>query len=304
MSVFAQIFSDELKLNLTDDNSFVTKFSDYSSWIIGKGQILHIPNMDVNPVVTTGLIGDGAFSSTASVETSQTLTLERYQIAPYRIPLSDELYTAYDKMKGLATQISNKITDYVHTDLLIKTAQQCDATRFVPTTGSAGVANGAFGQAVKMVKIEDIFTLAKKMDQDKVKKDGRYIVMNPSMYYELMASADNINYNRMDFLGTNPLESGVINRIAGINIMVRAEIPYGATGAISNQGVAPIAGDKFACVAFQSDEVIYALGTLNILEDTGNVFKFADLISAETYMFAGSPRIATKRVGLYVLQQA
>lgn len=303
MSVFAEIFSSELKLNLTDDNSFVSKFSDYSSWIIGKGQILHIPNMDVNPVVSTGLIGDGSFSSTASVETSQTLTLERYQVAPYRIPLSDELYTAYDKMKGLATQITNKITDYVHTDILVKTAQQADAARFIDTTGATGTANGAFGQNVKMTKIEDIFTVARKMDQDKVRKEGRYIVLNPTMYHELMVSSDNIAYNRTDFMGTTSLESGVVNKIAGINIMVRSEIPYGSTGSISNQGVSAVSGDKFAAVAFQSDEVIYAMGALNVLEDTANVFKFADLISAETYMFAGSPRITTKRVGLYVLQQ-
>jgi hypothetical protein len=303
MSVFSEIFSSELKLNMIDDNSFLSKFTDYSSWIIGKGQVLHIPNMDVVPVVTKGLIGDGAFTSSVSTETAQTITLERYQVAPYRVPLADELYTSYEKMTGLAKQITNKITDYIHTEILINAAKQVDTARNISTTGAAGSGNSPFGSNVKMVTIKDLFTVSKKMDQDKVSKSNRYIVMNPEMYHELMVGSDNISYNRYDYLGSQTFPTGVINQIAGINIMVRAEVPYGQGGVVSNQGTAAIAGDKYYAFAFQTDETAYALGSLNVLEETANVFKFADLISCENYMFAGSPRISGKRIGIYNLIQ-
>lgn len=305
-SIFATLYHDKLTKRLTDDNSILSKMKNMSPYLIDKGQILRIPSLTSVPTISKGSVGDRDTTTTDTTETEQVLTLEYYSTNVKRISNMEEYFSNYSKMEDLIDQYVRYIEDYITTDSLIKLATATDSARIIATTGSTGTANSPSGANKKMVKIEDIAKISMLMDIDKVSKENRFIVIHPNQAFELGYSADNITYNRRDY-GKTGLVAGVIDNIAGVNVMVRAEIPV-AYGSASSAGVVPIgttnlASYVFNAVAFQSDNVGFAFSNPQTYLHENDVYKQATVVSFSALALADALRPSGSRFGLYGLRQ-
>ena len=302
MSIFKQVYSDKYVSIMGDDNSVLSKFTDLNPYILGDGQTLRIPQLTYKPTVLKGLTSNNSFDTVTVSEGEQLLAMERYYIQGIEVGNYEKMYEAYDKIGGVAGNLALTVADDITYDVLINMARQIDSDKFLPTTGTLGVANSPSGANKKMIKLIDVAEIATKMDKDKVAKNDRYLLVSPTQWKELKYSSDNIQYSRNDF-GMENLANGIVGNIAGIDIMVRADIPvYNGSSGIKDRDVAFTSTDVFNAIAWQKDHLGYAMGNMDIRIEY-NQLKYANILTFENYMLAGSVRQAGARIGLYGLRQ-
>ena len=304
MSIFKSIYSEKFTTLMGDDNTVLSKFTNLSPYLGEKGDTLRLPQINYRPTLLKGLTQNNNFDSVHMSEGEQVLSMTRYYITPLEISGYETIFENYDKVSGIATNLATASADDMTTDILITVAGQVDTTRIISTSGSNGIANTPDGvSAKKSITLKDISKLRTRMDIDKVKKDNRFLLLHPIQIDELQFSAENIEYNRIDF-NQNGLASGVCAMVAGIGIISRAEIPVldGTSGNILPRGATYDNNDVFVGIAFQSDEVGYTLGnTKTKIED--NQIKYATILTFEGYALAGSLRASGSRQGLYYIKQ-
>lgn len=78
------------------------------------------------------------------------------------------------------------------------------------------------------------FAAAEQMDENRVPKDGRILLVRPSEYWTLVQETDFVNKDLTS--GNGGLDSGVINRIAGLRIVATPNMPSTDLSAVTDSG--------------------------------------------------------------------
>lgn len=267
MALIKEIWVNQVVETLNQDAAFLPASVDHSAYI-AFGTV-HLPQSGVNPTV---LLNPTSFPLTIAprVDADRTYSMDRYALEPTIIDNLDALQVSYDKKNSVIGQQINTLVDRIGTQVAY-TWTATGTTNIVYTTGAAGtsLAPSATGTR-KQVALIDIANLAKKLDKDNVPSNGRKLLMNADMFWELFTISDVVRASYNGFK-TNALATGVVAQLFGFDVMVRPTVSVFANSATSPKavGAAGAATDNLACIAWHPSTVSRALGTINPLFDEG-----------------------------------
>jgi len=293
------IFTANLvKETLFADNSFLTKFTNVSSYL--NGRYVEFPFYTNSTVVTK----DGStFDANAVTQTEQT-TVEMitsvYRANPTLITsFEGDNMLNFDKASIEVGQQAQGIEAYVAEQVMKALVLDTHASRVISTSGSAGVANRPDGTtAAKLIQYSDILKLKKAMDLDNVKGE-RYLMVDAETFSEILNDAKLSSYLESSYAS---MVSGTYPKIAGINIIER-----GNTVALTSACSVKIFGtdtmtttDMRISLAFVGDAVGIAYGTPNIYTATSPQH-YGVVQSVEAYLAVKNLRADLK--GVYYIKQ-
>lgn len=292
------IFTANLvKETLFNDNSFLTKFTDVTSYL--NGRYVNFPFYTNSTVVTKN---SSTFDVNAVTQTEQTtvqMITDVYRANPTLITAFEGDMLNFDKASIEVGQqvagVENKIADEVLKALVLDT----DASRVIATSGSNGVANRPDNvTAAKKIQYADFLKLKKSMDKDNVKGE-RYLIVDAETFSEILGDASLSKYLETGYAS---VVEGKYPKIAGINIIERGEtVALTSAGAVKIYGTDTMAStDMRISLAFVGDAVGYAYGNPNIYSAVSPA-QFGVVQSVETYLAVKNLRADKK--GVYYIKQ-
>jgi hypothetical protein len=300
-----EVWEQDIQEILWPKNDF-KKYAINNSQFVEKGKTVHRPQAGSTPNVVINRKEYPA-KITLRKDTDETYDLDDYTTDPVLVTSTEEQWLSYDKRSSLLG-VQNEV-------LMNKTAQgllfnwsPSKANNIVRTSGAAdasgfNLATGATGTRKKAAR-QDIFNLAKVLDDMLVPDDGRYLLLPNAMYYEIFGD-DNLAL-ALAMAGKDIFSGGVINELAGFQIMKRSNI-----GRYSNAGTpvlkaidaANAVTDNQYALAWHKNFVDVAEGSIKARIDVQGATTFGDVISAQMY-FGGQKMRQTTEVGIAALVQS
>lgn len=271
MSLIPEIWVKDVQDALNRDANFIPFSTDHSSYIAF--QTVHIPQSGANPTIE---VAPSSFPLTINqrTDTDRTYALVQYALQPTLITNLDELQTSYDKRQSVLGQQISTLTQRIGDEVAVAWAAS-GASNIIETTGSAvstSLPPSGTGTR-KAVTLADIASLAKKLDKDNVPRQGRKLLMQSDMFWELMAISDVLRASYNGFQNQpNVLATGVVAMLYGFEIMTRPVVAvYTKTGTSAKAvTTAAAADDRLACIAWHPATVCRALGSITPLYDAGS----------------------------------
>ena len=117
----------------------------------------------------------------------------------------------------------------------------------------------------------DIANLAKKLDKDNVPRNGRKLLMQADMFWELFTISEVVRASYNGFQ-VNALATGVVAQLFGFDIMIRPTVAiFAKTATVPTAvGAATAVDDRLACIAWHPSTVSRALGSITPMYDSGD----------------------------------
>jgi hypothetical protein len=263
--VLKELWTDIIMEGFYPKDGFISEGRDMSALV--EYNTLNLAEAGANPDV---LIDNTSYPIDAAVRTDvpKTLTLKTLDTESTIVRNVEEMETAYDKMASVV---------YGHKMALRKAAAKLAAwnwspasnAAFTPVIGTTG-AEDAAGDYLKM-SFADILEMRKKFDMLDIPDDGRVLVLNPEHESHLI-------------LEDMELYKAVMstNNMFGFKIYRTSVTPsyITATGVKAAYGVTHGATHSLSSFAFHKDEVMKAIGSLEMFakykdpDQKGDVLNF------------------------------
>jgi hypothetical protein len=139
------------------------------------------------------------------------------------------------------------------------------------------------------------------MDEDNLPESGRYLLLDPVMYNELLTDSQIIN--ALNF-GEATLPTGVVREVAGINIMKKNIISTAdSTGAIKLLGTASVATDNRVGLAWHESVIARADSGVNTYQVSNDPYKRGNVFNASYWMGCVNTRKDLDNAGVYLIIQ-
>lgn len=270
MSLIQEIWVKDIQDALNRNADFLPYSVDHSAYV-AFGTV-HIPQSGANPTVE---VAPSSLPLTINqrTDTDRTYSLVQYALQPTLITNIDELQTSYDKRQSVLGQQITTLTQTIG-DYVAVSWTASGTSNIIETTGSAGTSLPPSGTGTrKAVTLVDIANLAKKLDKDNVPRQGRKLLMQSDMFWELMAISDVLRASYNGFQGQpNVLATGVVAMLYGFEIMTRPVVAvFGKTATTAKAvGAAAAADDRLACIAWHPATVCRALSSITPLYNAGS----------------------------------
>jgi hypothetical protein len=268
-ALIKEVWVNQIQETLNMDAAFLPFSTDHSQYV-AFGTV-HVPQSGANPTV---LVNPAVFplAISARTDTDRTYSLVRYALEPTIVDNLDQLQVSYDKKNSVIGQQISTLVDTIGTRVAYSWSAT-GAANIVYTTGSAvatSLSPGSTGTR-KAVALVDIANLAKKLDKDNVSRQGRKLLMQADMFWELFTISEVVRASYNGF-STNALATGTVAQLFGFDIMVRPTVAIYAKNATSPTavGAATAVDDSYACIAWHPSYVSRALGTITPLYDEGS----------------------------------
>lgn len=271
MALIKEIWVSDVEEALNRNAEFLPYSVDHSAYV-AFGTV-HIPQSGANPTVN---VNPSSFPLTITqrTDTDRTYSLNQYALDPTLITNIDELQVSYDKRQSVLGQQISTLTQSIG-DIVATSWAASGNANIILTTGAAGTSLPPSGTGTrKAVTLQDIISLAVKLDKDNVPRQGRKLLMQTDMFFELMAISDVLraSYNGFQNSQPNVLQTGTVAMLYGFEIMTRPVVAvFTKTGTTAKAvGAAAAADDRLACIAFHSSTVSRALGSMTPMYDAGS----------------------------------
>jgi len=238
-----------------------------------------IPAVQKNRTVLLATIGQ-------RTDTDRTYDLGEYTTDPILIGNTEEIQVVYEKRQSVLKQHIEKIDNRLGKETANAWAGAGLVTasgQIVETTGTATAGimpTGATGNR-NAVAIEDIANCAKKLDKDEMPMEGRYMLMPSDMYWSMLN--DNAELLNSQYMNKGNLPDGVVNRIHGINIMLRSFVTLYTNATVpvlKAVNAAVVATDNHGAICWHESRVAKALGAVTVFGDEAKPEYYGDIFSA------------------------
>lgn len=304
MALQTEIWVQDIQENLYSQSLFVPMSTSHDGFVANK--TVHVPQAGGNPATAINRSSLPA-TITQRTDTDLTYNLDQYTTDPILITNLDDLQVSYDKRNSVMGQHINTLSETVGTFTANKWATST-AGRIIRTSGalsSSALAPGATGTR-KLVTLEDVAGLAKRLDMDNVPRTGRKLLMQAEMFWQLFTISEIVRASYNGFQ-VNALQTGVVAQLFGFDIMIRpAVVVYDATPTLKAVGAATAATDNMGCIAWHVDYVAKALGQIEVFSDSGDNGRgkpeFFGIILSGLVML-GAAKLRTDEKGIAVLVQ-
>lgn len=262
-------------------------------------QFVNIPQAGAIPGVVAGRNVLPA-SVSQRTDTNRRIEMIDYTTDPYVVTDQEEFFTAYNKAQSVLRDHAGAIRDTMLRDSYFNIAAS-GASRIIRTSGAAGGAL-APGNSTSKKKITyaDLLAAQTLLDKDGVSRNGRYLILPPDLYSELMEDTKIVS---RDFVDNRPVMNGMLAMIAGFMVTNSNLLPvYGnqATPVVKAVGAAGANGDNFAGLFFQAESIFWAASSLKAFVENNSPVYYGDVYSAMIYFVGHKFRDDQKGIGAIV----
>lgn len=308
LTLNTEVWESVIQDSLFQDNSFLnylTSFDDRTS-----RKVINIPISGGTPNVVVNRTQKPA-QIQQRTDTLTEIQLDEYSTDPFLVEQSEVQFISYDKVRSMLAQHTATLRDQVNRRAMFNCAPEGTLTagrNFVLTTGtSRALASnpnlapvGATGNRLDPA-IADIAALHLALDAQNVPASGRYLLPNSAHYWALLQIGD---LARLDSYGQAGIRTGQLPQVYGFNLLppvpntpiynvdTVARVAFGASGTAAEA--------SFSSLAFHSDFLCRALGSIEVFENLRDATMYGDVYSALVYFGAGKMR-GTSNVGVAAL---
>lgn len=303
MGVQKEIWQDHIEGNLFKDNEFLLRSVDASEYIMENGKTVHIPQAGATPSIVKNR---STFPATASqrTDTDVTYDLDNYSSDPIHIAKAEERELSYDKRETVLAEHESTLRERF-ADELLRIWSPSNAANIIRTTGAATLAHldSATGNRKKFA-LADLKAAQLKLDKMKVSKVGRVALFSADMYQQF---TDELTVNdKRDFSASYNPETGVIGKLYGFDIMMRADVVQydnTATPVLKAYGASAATTDNDAVLCWYDKGVERAVGSVEFFDDERNPLYYGDVYSFSVTV-GGRKRRADQKGTLAIVQAA
>lgn len=276
MGVRKEIWLRDIIEKFFPDNSFAAKSVNDDAFV-ESGKKVHVPNAGA----PSGVVKNRAELPATAVKREDSdveYTLNEFTTNPIVIPHADTVELSYDKRQSVISQDKQELMRQAHEDILASWAPGKDGC--VYTSGAAKPAHlsEATGNR-KAITTADILALQVKMDEADVPTEGRYLLLDATMYAQLLESMTNTD--KIGFFQAADVTKGVVGQIYSFNVMKRSKVlRYAvADGAATGLAETEAATDCAAGLAWHERSVRRALGEVKMFDTVDSPTYYGDVYS-------------------------
>lgn len=300
MGLQKEIWVADIKETLHQGSEFIMAGTDYSAFVENK--TVHVPQSGAGSTIVKNRSSLPA-TIAQRTDTELTFSLNEYTTDPVLITDLDELQTSYLKRQSVLGQHTNILNERIGTEVAYEWTPSGSAGLVLRTTGSATSElphSTATGTRLKITK-EDIARMARKLDDDNVPTNDRFLVLPTAMYYELFGIDALL---RNDFARVADQTTGAVNEIFGFKVFKRPTtvmFDNATAGAKKAVGASASATDCLGAFAFQKQAVAQALGSIKVFAEIDKVDYYGSVFSA--LLMHGASKLRTDNKGIVALAQ-
>lgn len=298
MAVQKEIWQRDLVKDFFADNSFASK-SVNDDIYVNEGKKVHIPNAGAPADVEVNRQTLPAKTKERK-DTDIEYTLDELTTDPVRIPFADTVELSYDKRNSVISQNKLKLIETASEILLKNWAPAKE--NCVETTGTEVNAHTAEATGKrKSLDKKDILALMTKMDAANLPQEGRYLLLDASMYAQLIESLTETE--SIGFFAAANVQKGVVGQLYGFNILKRSKVlVYTKAGIVKDVNAKGAADDNAAGLAWHESCVSRALGEVKMFDSLNNPLYYSDIYSF--LVRVGGAKRRTDKKGVYAIVQA
>jgi len=259
-----EIWTDILLEGFYPKGSFVSEGRDMSALV--EYNKIHLAEAGANPEV---LIDNTSYPIATSQRTdvAKELALKTLDTTSTIVRNLEAMELAYDKMASVV---------YGHKQQLLKAVTQLSAwnwtpasnATYTPVIATTGAANTL---SMKKIKFEDILNLMVKYNAVDLPDEGRVLVLNPQHQAELMEQDMNLFKNVMATGNLFGFKVFTTSATPVFNKSTGAKVAFGAAAAPAT--------DTYCSFAFQKDEVMKAMGTVEMFSQFKSPAEKGDIVN-------------------------
>ena len=294
-----KLFGKEIQKNLFPVNEFY-KQSKLDANVSAEYGIVQVPQSGSSPTV---IVNPSSFPLTASQRTDNVkeYTVDAFATSPIHITDVNEALTNYSKRADILEDHIRVLNTRIADEMAYRWAPTL-GTQKIFTTGTAdasALAPGATGTR-KVLTREDLSNLAIMFDKDDVDTNARNILVDASLYAQLLRIDSFINF---DYTNKKPVVDGQIGEIFGMKVFKRSRSTiFDASNAKKAVGASTATTDNLAIIAWANNFVRRAEGTVKMYSDIDNPLYLGSVFNAQVRAGGTAGRLDEK--GVYALIQA
>lgn len=247
--------------------------------VYAANKTIHLPSAGARATVTAG---NTSYPVAVTERTDQEVTydLTNYEFGPLRLGKFDALVLSYDKMTSLINDMMGGLSSRLARDIMIAWYHYTQK-QFRLTSGSTVEkhAPGATGNAKAMTGA-DVRAAAAIMDAQLIPQEGRYLIADSIMFWQLM---DDLSYSadRVEIVSGLPTAPGTPY---GFTVVQMPHVVYtDSSKAARPFGHAGAAGDLGVALAVQRSAVSFASTDIETFDGAGRPEYFGDIISGSAW---------------------
>lgn len=297
MAVQVELWRPDIAEFLAKDNEFANYCFNADEYVL-QGKVVHIPQaggpatVEKNRSVLPAVI-------TQRTDTDITYTIAEFTTDPVLIPNADMAELSFDKRQSVIRENLSGLREVAMDNLLYEWAKNVPSGSKIPATGST--THTATGEAAtgnrKDLTEADIRSAATLLNKQSVSREGRYLIITADQHNQLLKD-NNLKYA---FQQVVDLPSGVVGKLFGFNIMVRATVvQLDNSGVVKEPNAAGATTDNVAALFYQREMVERALGTVAMFEQMGAPEYYGDIYSFLVRLGGRQRRTDGKGVGMIV----
>lgn len=299
MALQKEIWVADIKETLHQGSEFIMAGTDYSAFVANK--TVHVPQSGAGSAIAKNRSSLPA-TIAQRTDTELTFDLNEYTTDPVLITDLDALQVSYAKRNSVLGQHLNILNERIGTEVAYEWTPSGSASLVLRTSGASTseLPVGATGTR-KLVTKEDIARMARKLDDDNVPMNDRYLVLPTLMYYQLFGIDALV---RADFGRVADQTNGIVNEIFGFKVFKRPTTVMfdSATAGVKKAvGASASATDCVGAFAFQKQAVAQALGAIKVFADEDKPEFYGSVFSA--LVMHGAKNLRSDNKGIVALAQ-
>lgn len=298
MASEATIFLPTIMENLFGEGMSAVKEAgtDHSSFILGNGKTVDIPQAGTHGSITQGNT-DYPVDIEERTDGDLTYNLTNVEIEPIRNGRWQEDTSSYNRMMSLINDATKGLSYYA-ARVIFGTWYHKTAGQFVETTGSTGYVSQAPNstEEVKSLTIADVIKAALILDKQGFSRiNDRMLILNASMYNSLFNDVDAGDY--LNFASRN-LQTGLIENLHGFKLrMVSDVVNLNSIGStVKDPDATGTTADISAGLAVVKSAASFAVGDPYIHWEADSAPNYGAVLSAD--IFVGGKYARTDKKGI------
>lgn len=276
MAITPEVWKTDLEENLFPSNEFYQQSVDDSPFLVGN-KTIHIPQAGAKPGVKKNRT---QLPATVSQRTDVDVTydIDEWTTDPIVLQHTEEIERSYNKRQSILRNHQNTLNQRIADEFAYIWAPT-KAEHIVRTTGSSRTAYRGTGTRNAVAK-DDLIELNRLMNRQDIPKEGRYLLIPADLEADILGIADFMEAQRY---GQSNIAQGAVARLYGFDIFVRSlSVVYddSATPQRKSPDAAEAGTDNLAILAYQSEKVAKAEGSIEVFEDENDPTYYGDIFSA------------------------
>lgn len=273
MALNKQIWLSTIQENFYPNDSFAVHSVDDSAFVSYK--TVHVPNAGAPSGVAINRTQKPA-SVNQRTDNELTYDIDELTTNPIHIPNVDVVELSYDKRQSVLMNDRQQLQKAAMENLLYKWAEVGTTIKTSGDTTTAHTSTTATGTRKKITK-GDVLKIATKFNVDDVPLEGRYLLLDASMYNDLLA--DLTDKELSAYLASANAQGGVLGRLYGFDIMMRSRVLRLNDGAVVKWDAEDAATEVAAALAWQQGCVSRAIGEIKMFDSTDDPLYYGDIYS-------------------------